>query len=237
LPLEKSSFQSRLQAVEARIQRAIERSGRSRSEITLVAVTKKFSAQAIRDAYEAGLRDFGENYVQEFAEKQGELQGLASARFHLIGHLQSNKVRLACDLFHIIETADSAKLLERLNAVATERNARIEVLLEIKLSPEQSKTGARPEDIGALLNAAAKCSQIELSGLMTMPPWSEEPEHSRPYFQQLAQLARRHGLPKLSMGMSGDLEVAIEEGATIIRVGTALFGPRPKPQPRATPVS
>jgi PLP dependent protein len=236
LPLEESSFRSRLQAVEARIQRAVERSGRERSEITLVAVTKKFSAQSIREAYEAGLRDFGENYVQEFAAKQRELQGLAEARFHLIGHLQSNKARLACELFHVIETADSANLLERLNANAMERDARVEVLLEIKLSTEQSKTGARPEDIGALMDAAAKCSQIELSGLMTMPPWSDDPEQSRPYFQQLAELGRQYGLPKLSMGMSGDLEVAIQEGATIIRVGTALFGPRPKPQPRATPV-
>jgi PLP dependent protein len=237
LPLQNSSFQNRIHAVEARIQSAVERSGRNRSEITLVAVTKKFSAQAIQEAYEAGLRDFGENYIQEFAEKQAELRGLASARFHLIGHLQSNKARLACDLFHVIETVDSAKLLDRLNTVAAERNAHIEVFLEIKLSAEQSKTGARPEDIGALLDAAGRCEQLQLSGLMTMPPWSEDPEHSRPYFQQLAQLARQHGLPKLSMGMSADLEVAIEEGATIIRVGTALFGPRPKPQPRATSVS
>lgn len=194
-----------------------------------MAVTKKFSAQAIREAYAAGLRDFGENYVQEFAEKRADLTELADARFHLIGHLQSNKVRLACDLFQVIETADSPKLLDRLNAAAQERNMRIEVLLEIKLSAEESKTGALPADIAELLDAAATCPRIELSGLMTMPPWSEHPERSRPYFQELAQLARKYGLPKLSMGMSGDLEVAIEEGATLIRVGTALFGPRPKP--------
>lgn len=195
-----------------------------------MAVTKKFSAQAIRDAYRAGLREFGENYVQEFAEKRPELEDEAEARFHLIGHLQSNKARAASSLFQVIETADSARLLERLNAAALERNARMEVLLEIKLSAEQSKTGALPQEIPSLLEAAADCPQLDLSGLMTMPPWSENAEHSRPYFQQLAQLARRYELPKVSMGMSGDLEVAIEEGATIVRVGTALFGPRPKPK-------
>lgn len=194
-----------------------------------MAVTKKFSAQAIRTAYEAGLREFGENYVQEFAQKQPHLSNLPGARFHLIGHLQSNKARTACELFRVIESADSPKLLERLNSAAAERNVRVEVLLEIKLSAEENKTGARPEEIPGLLNTAAKCPALDLSGLMTMPPWSENPEHSRPYFQQLAELARQYGLPKRSMGMSGDLEVAIEEGATIVRVGTALFGPRPKP--------
>lgn len=214
------------------MERALERSRRSRSEITLVAVTKKFSAQAIRQAYQAGLRDFGENYVQEFAAKRPELDGLDGLRVHLIGHLQSNKARTACDLFQVVETADSVRLLERLDAAARERDIHLEVLLEIKLSQEAGKSGAHPEEIPALLEAAHKCSQLDLSGLMTMPPWSENPEDSRPYFQQLAGLARQYGLPKLSMGMSGDLEVAIEEGATIVRVGTALFGPRPKPQPK-----
>ncbi len=194
-----------------------------------MAVTKKFSAQAIRTAYEAGLREFGENYVQEFAEKQPHLSDLAEARFHLIGHLQSNKARTACELFPVIESADSPKLLERLNTAAAERNVRLEVLLEIKLSEEENKTGAPPQDIPALLKTATQCPALDISGLMTMPPWSENPENSRPYFQQLAELARQYGLPKRSMGMSGDLEVAIEEGATIIRVGTALFGARPKP--------
>ncbi len=194
-----------------------------------MAVTKKFSAQAIRTGYEAGLREFGENYVQEFAQKQPEVADLREARFHLIGHLQSNKARTACELFQAIESADSAKLLERLNAAAAERGVGIEVLLEIKLSAEENKAGARPEDIPSLLKTGAKCPALTVSGLMTMPPWSDDPEQSRPYFQQLAELAQQYGLPQLSMGMSGDLEVAIEEGATIIRVGTALFGPRPKP--------
>ncbi len=208
----------------------MERSGRKRSDLTLVAVSKKFSAGSVRDAYEAGLREFGENYVQEFAGKRPQLQDLEGARFHLIGHLQSNKVRQACELFQVIQTVDSAKLLKRLDAEAAERGPAPEVLLEIKLSGEESKAGAEPDQLPELLNAAAGCSAVRVSGLMTMPPWSEDAEQSRPYFRRLAELARRYGLGQLSMGMSNDFEVAIEEGATLIRVGTALFGPRPKPQ-------
>ncbi len=194
-----------------------------------MAVSKKFSAAAIRDAYQAGLREFGENYVQEFAEKRAELYGLEDARFHLIGHLQSNKARVACDLFQVIQTADSAKLLQRLDAAAAQSNNTPDVLIEVKLSEEENKSGASPEDLPGLLDTAAKCARITVSGLMTMPPWSTDAEQSRPYFQRLAELGRRYQLPRLSMGMSGDFEVAIEEGASIIRVGTALFGKRPKP--------
>ena len=194
-----------------------------------MAVSKKFSAPHLRASYAAGLREFGENYIQEFADKRPELDDLAGAKYHFIGHLQSNKARLACQLFDIVQTADSAKLLARLDAAATELGSHLEVMLEVKLSDEESKSGARPEAIPALLEAGSHCSHLIVSGLMTMPPWSADPEHSRPYFQRLAALARELGLQKLSMGMSGDLEVAIEEGATIVRVGTALFGPRTKP--------
>lgn len=233
LPLESTSIGERLKAVEERIQQATARSGRSRSEITLVAVSKKFSAQTIRSAYGAGLREFGENYIQEFADKRPELADMAEARFHLIGHLQSNKVKLAAELFQVVQTADSSKLLRRLDAAASEKQTTIEVLLEVKLSDEESKAGTSPGQLPELLDTAATCPHLRLAGLMTMPPWSDDPEHSRPFFQQLAALARKHGLPTLSMGMSGDFEVAIEEGATIIRVGTALFGHRPKPQASA----
>jgi hypothetical protein len=202
-----------------------------------VAVSKKFSAAAIRQAYGASLRDFGENYVQEFAEKHPALQDLNDARFHLIGHLQSNKARLACDLFRVIQTADSAKLLKRLDAAAPEANNAPEVFIEVKLSKEENKSGARPEELASLMDAAAACTRITVSGLMTMPPWSTDGEQSRPYFQELARLARQYGLPKLSMGMSNDFEVAIEEGATIIRLGTALFGPRPKPSKASPPLT
>jgi len=236
LPLEVSTIEARLQLVESRIEKAVQRAGRKRSEITLVAVSKKFSADRIREAYHAGLREFGENYVQEFAAKHPLLNDLPDARFHLIGHLQTNKARLAAELFHVIETADSPKLLQRLDAAAALRVSSIEVLLEMKLSAEESKSGATPEAIPQLLETAAQCPHLQLSGLMTMPPWSEDAEQSRPYFKQLAALAAQYNLPKLSMGMSNDFEVAIEEGATIIRIGTALFGPRPKPQPDSSAI-
>jgi pyridoxal phosphate enzyme (YggS family) len=224
-----SEFAQRLAEVEDRIQRAASRSGRKREAITLLAVSKKFSADRLAIAYAAGLREFGENYVQEFAEKKPGLSHLLGARYHLIGHLQSNKSKLACDLFQVIQTVDSPKLLSRLNQAAAERGDTIEAMIEVKLSAEESKSGADPDALPAVLAAAANCTNISLTGLMTMPPWSDDPEHARPYFRQLATLARQYNLPKLSMGMSGDLETAIEEGATIVRVGTALFGKRPKP--------
>jgi pyridoxal phosphate enzyme (YggS family) len=228
LPLESSNIRLQLEAVERRIRQALERSGRRRSDVTLVAVSKKFSASRMREAYEAGLREFGENYVQEFARKRPELADLADVRFHLIGHLQSNKARDASQLFDVIHTVDSLKILRRLEAAAAEQKKSLEVLIEVKLSPEQSKTGADPQQLPDLLEEARKCEHLKLTGLMTMPPWSENPEDSRSYFRRLAQLARQHGLQQLSMGMSNDFEIAIEEGATLIRIGTALFGPRPK---------
>ncbi len=229
MPPEEAEFAARLAAVEERIERAAQRCGRKREDITLVAVSKKFPAERLAIAYRVGLREFGENYVQEFAEKRPALASLTEARYHLIGHLQSNKARIACELFQTIQTVDSAKLMNRLNLAAGERGATIEAMIEVKLSGEESKSGADPAEIAALLDAAASCPHVSVTGLMTMPPWSEDPEHSRGYFRQLAALARQHNLPKLSMGMSGDLETAIEEGATIVRVGTALFGKRPKP--------
>jgi hypothetical protein len=195
-----------------------------------VAVTKKFSAAAIREGYQCGLRDFGENYVQEFARKIPELSDLSDAHFHMIGHLQTNKAGAAAGLFHVIQTIDSPKLLDRLNRAVADRQSEeaITVLIEVKLSDEASKTGAGPEAIPALIEAAQSLSHVKLTGLMTIPPWSEDQEKSRPYFRELAKLAAQHSLPQLSMGMSNDFEAAIEEGATIIRVGTAIFGARPK---------
>jgi pyridoxal phosphate enzyme (YggS family) len=211
--------------VEVRIQTAVERVGRSRDEITLVAVTKIFPAAVVCEAYSLGLRVFGENYVQEFAEKHSALSGLSEAQFHFIGHLQSNKARQATELFHTVETVDSEKLARRLN----DGGKLLEVMIEVKLSPEGAKAGAAPEELPALIDAIHGCSNLRLTGLMTMPPWNPDPETTRPFFRRLAELGRKHQLPKLSMGMSHDLEAAIEEGATHIRVGTALFGPRPKP--------
>lgn len=215
--------------MESRILDALRRAGRHRSQVTLVAVSKKFSAEVLREAYTHGLRIFGENYVQEFAAKKPALGDLPDARFHLIGHLQANKVRVAVELFQVIETIDSGRLLERLDRVCGEMGQTRDVLLEIKLGAEESKDGATPEEIPALLDAAARCRNVKVVGLMTIPPWSDDAELSRPYFKRLAQIAKQHSLTELSMGMSNDFEVAIEEGATVIRVGTALFGARPKP--------
>jgi len=219
------TLSERIEQVELRMQTAIRRSHRRRDEITLVAVIKKFPAAVICEAYSLGLRVFGENYVQEFEQKHPALSGLPEARFHLIGHLQSNKARQAAELFHTLETVDSEKLARRLN----EAGKLLEVMIEVKLSPEGAKAGAAPEELPALIDAIRGCPNLKLTGLMTMPPWNPDPETTRPFFRRLAELARNHQLPQLSMGMSHDLEAAIEEGATHIRVGTALFGPRPKP--------
>ncbi|MBM3756281.1 MAG: YggS family pyridoxal phosphate-dependent enzyme [Acidobacteria bacterium] len=212
------SLSDRIDAVRERIARAAQSAGRDPREITLLAVTKVFPVDALLEAYSCGLREFGENYVQEFEGKFPRVAALEGARFHLIGHLQSNKSRKAAELFHVVQTVDSVKLARRLH----EAGFRGEAFVEVKLSEEESKHGAAPEEIGAILEQ----SPLPLTGLMTMPPWSDDPEVARPYFRRLKQLADRHGLNQLSMGMSHDLEVAIQEGATVVRVGTALFGSR-----------
>lgn len=219
-------LRDRIAEIEDRIGRAAQRAGRRREEIALVAVTKIFPASAILEAYEAGLRDFGENYVQEFEEKRPQLGELPGARFHLIGHLQSNKAKRAAELFHVIQTVDSAKLARRLDDAAT---GELEVMIEAMLSDEGTKSGAAPEEIPALAEAIAACPKLRLAGLMTMPPWTEDAEASRPYFRRLRELGVRLGVPGLSMGMSHDFETAIEEGATRVRIGTALFGRRKRP--------
>lgn len=211
-----------LAEVESRIARACARCGRRREEVTLLAVTKTFPPEVILEAYRLGLREFGENYVQEFEQKAPQVRSLPGARFHLIGHLQSNKSRRAGELFDVIQTVDSEKLARRLDALGRP----LEVMIEVKLSPEEAKAGCAPEDLAALIDAIRACPNLRLTGLMTMPPWSEDPEQSRAYFRRLRELAAEHGLRGLSMGMSHDLEAAIEEGATIVRVGTALFGAR-----------
>ena len=201
------------------------RAGRRREEITLIAVSKVFPAAALREAYEAGARHFGENYVQEFEGKYPDVKDLPEARFHLIGHLQSNKSRRAAEMFHSIDTVDTGRLARRLE----EPGRDLDVFLEVKLSEEDAKAGVAPADLGELIEQVRACPHLNLRGLMTMPPWSEDAEVARPYFRRLRELAREHGLTGLSMGMSHDFEVAIEEGATHIRVGTALFGKRVKP--------
>jgi pyridoxal phosphate enzyme (YggS family) len=216
------TLRERLAAVRERIARAAERARRDPGEITLLAVTKVFPAAAIREAYELGLREFGENYVQELENKWPEVADLSHARFHLIGHLQSNKSKKAAELFQVIQTVDSPKLARRLN----DAGRALEVMLEVKLSEEEAKSGADPEELAELIEAVGGCGNLRLLGLMSMPPWTEDAEASRPYFRRLRELAEQYGLRQLSMGMSHDLEAAIEEGATCVRVGTALFGER-----------
>ena len=204
------------------MENACARAHRGADSVRLLAVTKVFGADAIIEAYAAGLRDFGENYVQEMERKAPSVAGLEGASFHLIGHLQSNKTKKAAELFSSIDAVDSIKLVTRLDSEAKP----LDVMIEVKLSPEENKSGADPADLGAIVDAVRATANLRLTGLMTVPPWSEDAELARPCFARLRELAARHAIPELSMGMSNDLEVAIEEGATWVRVGTALFGKR-----------
>ena len=213
---------SRLAAVRSRIEAVAERVGREQESITLIAVSKRKPVEDIVAAYKAGQRDFGENYVQEFAAKYERLPKLDEARFHFIGKLQSNKAGKAACLFTTIHTLDSAKLARRLDRF----DKPLEVFIEVKLSPEDTKSGMDPLQLESVVEEAAAAPNLRLAGLMTMPPWNADPECARPYFRQLRELGVRYGIEGLSMGMSHDLEVAIEEGATHIRIGTAIFGPR-----------
>ena len=217
-----SMIASRLAAVRSRIATVAERVGREQESITLIAVSKRKPVEDIVAAYKAGQRDFGENYVQEFAAKYERLPKLDEARFHFIGKLQSNKAGKAASLFSTIHTLDSAKLARRLDRF----DKPLEVFIEVKLSPEDTKSGMDPLQLESVVEEAAAAPNLRLAGLMTMPPWNADPERARPYFSQLRELGVRYGIEGLSMGMSHDLEVAIEEGATHIRIGTAIFGPR-----------
>jgi pyridoxal phosphate enzyme (YggS family) len=218
----------RIEAVRGRIARACGRAGRDASTVTLIAVSKTRPAEEVAAAWGAGLRDFGENYVQEGARKFGEAAALIGgphpAPFirHFIGHLQSNKVNMAVDAFDVIHSIDAPGLLERAGHRATRR---LPVFVQVNLAGEASKGGAAPGDVPALVDRARQSANVEILGLMTIPPPGAA-EDARTWFRQLAALARTHGLHHLSMGMTDDFEVAIEEGATHIRVGRAIFGER-----------
>jgi len=199
-----------------------------------MAVSKVHPVEVILEAYAAGQRLFGENRVQEFQEKSQHLSALTDASFHLIGPLQSNKTNKATELFDAIDAVDSLKIAQRLNAAAATLKKKLPVLIEVKLSHEESKHGLAPDELPALLTAIESLKSIEAVGLMTVPPWSLDAETARPYFKELRQLRdesqKAHPvLRQLSMGMSNDFVVAIEEGSTCVRVGTALFGKREYP--------
>jgi pyridoxal phosphate enzyme (YggS family) len=217
-----TSLADRLDQVRGRIESACARAHRDPTSVRVLAVTKIFGADVIREAWAAGLREFGENYVQEMERKAPAVADLGGARFHLIGHLQSNKTKKAAQHFSAIDSLDSVKLATRLDA----EGVPLDITIEVKLSEEDSKTGAEQGTLGEIAAAVRASRHLTLRGLMTVPPWSEDAELSRPYFARLRELAAEHGIPELSMGMSHDMEVAIEEGATWVRVGTALFGSR-----------
>jgi pyridoxal phosphate enzyme (YggS family) len=225
-------------AVRERIAEAAQRAGRDASEISLMAVSKTQPAEYIREAYDAGVRLFGENRVQEFAGKAEALRDLAGAEWRMIGHLQTNKAVKAAELFTGVDSVDSLRLAERLNVSARGLGKKLAVLIEINVGGEAAKSGiaAESEELQELLEGAAALEHLQFRGLMTVPPFTEDPQQARPYFRKLRELRDQiaaRALPgvrmqELSMGMSHDFEVAIAEGSTCVRVGTAIFGERAK---------
>jgi pyridoxal phosphate enzyme (YggS family) len=232
------SIAENIASVRQRIRAAALRAGRESDSVLLMAVSKTFNAAYIQEAYDAGIRVFGENRVQEFAGKVQAVRGLELARFHMIGHLQSNKAAKAAELFDAIDSVDSLKLAERLNEAAAAVGKKLSVLVEINVGGETAKSGIAPRspELDRLLSAAPSLQSLEIRGLMTIPPFTEDPEAARPYFRSLRELRDQIAARKLhaidmrtlSMGMSHDFEVAIEEGSTCVRVGTAIFGERQK---------
>jgi pyridoxal phosphate enzyme (YggS family) len=223
---------ARLADVRDRIARAAARAGRDASRIRLISVSKTFGADAVRAAAQAGQVDFGENKVQEAQQKREQTADLA-LRWHLIGHLQSNKAARAATLFDVIHSIDDPALLRKIDAAATAAGRTLEALVQVDLAGEPTKHGARDEALPAIFEAARACISVRVSGLMTLPPATDDPEDARPWFRKLISVRDRLArgvdaayLAELSMGMSHDYEIAIEEGATIVRVGTAIFGRR-----------
>jgi hypothetical protein len=219
--------------VQERVAAASRRSGRGPEDVKLVAISKTFPPESVRAAYEAGLRDFGENRVQEAKAKRPALSDL-SITWHLVGHLQTNKAKTARELFHWVHSVDSFRLAQKLDQTAVPGGGRLPLLLEVNLGGEESKAGVGESEIIQLAEEISPLSTLEVRGLMVIPPFFDDPEQVRPYFRRLRELAQEIDaknianmcMQELSMGMSHDFEVAIEEGATIIRVGTAIFGAR-----------
>jgi pyridoxal phosphate enzyme (YggS family) len=234
--MNEANLQERLAAIRERIAVAAERAGRVADDITLMAVSKTQSADTIRAAFELGVRHFGENRVQEWEGKRTALQDL-QAEWHLVGHLQGNKAAKAARLFHSVDSVDDFALAQRLDRARAElgESRKLRVLIEVRIVLEEAKSGVARGGLAPLAEQLSALSGLDLQGLMCIPPFLDEPEKVRPYFSELRELKenieRRLGkrLPVLSMGMSHDFEVAIEEGATEVRIGTALFGTRALP--------
>jgi pyridoxal phosphate enzyme (YggS family) len=224
------SVAENLAAVRARVDRAARDSGRDPGGVRLVAVSKTKPVEAIREAYAAGQRDFGENYVQELQEKAAALGDLPDLRWHMIGHLQRNKAKVVAKLASCLHTLDSVRLAEELGKRAAEARRELDVLVEVNVGGEAQKSGCAPEELALVLAAAEAAPRLVLAGLMTVPPHTEDPAGARPFFDRLVALRDAHGgsarLPELSMGMTHDLEHAVAAGATWVRVGTAIFGER-----------
>lgn len=228
-------IRERLARVQERINRAARRAGRNAQEITLIAVSKTFDASAVQRAADAGAQDFGENRVQEALVKAPQVRG-QQVRWHLIGHLQSNKARAAVETFDVIHSIDSLSLVERLDRIAGELSKRPMVLVQIDLGHEATKTGATEEELPEIVESLDRAAHLDFRGLMTLPPFFEDAEEARSYFRRLREIMEGINqsreaelrLTHLSMGMSHDFGVAIEEGATMVRVGTAIFGERVK---------
>lgn len=224
------SMEERIARVHARMAAACARAGRVADSVRLVAVSKTHPPERVEEAARCGLRLFGENKVQEAAAKIPHCS--SSLEWHLVGHLQSNKARTAVQLFSMIHSIDSADLLQRLNRICDEEGRRMPVCLEVNVAGEGSKYGLAPDAVAGVLAAAQACSRIEVVGLMAIPPAVEDPERARGFFRTLREIRDRlradtgYELPELSMGMSHDFEIAIEEGATMVRVGTDIFGAR-----------
>lgn len=228
------SFKTRFAQVQERINRAAMRVGRSADEVTLIAVSKTHAVDTISEAMNAGARDFGENKIQE-AENKIEVFGRGRMRWHLIGHLQSNKARKAVRLFDFVHTVDSVELVERLERICAEEDRReLNVFAQVDLANEQTKAGVSADELKNLIESFDACERVRLMGLMILPPFFENAEDVRPYFRRLRELSEMYagafpeGKGELSMGMSHDYEIAVEEGATFVRVGTQLFGARGK---------
>jgi pyridoxal phosphate enzyme (YggS family) len=230
------SIAANISSVQERIAASARRTGRSADDVTLMAVSKTQPSERIREAYENGIRVFGENRVQEFAGKAEALQDLRDAEWHMIGHLQTNKAAKAVELFRPVDSVDSLKLAEVLDLAARKGSKRVDVLIEINVGGESAKSGVRLDSpaLEGILLAAPRLEALNFLGLMTVPPYVEDSEDSRPYFRKLRELRdaiAARGLPRismdvLSMGMSHDFEVAIEEGSSCVRIGTAIFGAR-----------